>query len=60
MSTCRNGHLLSKVGMIWTGNHYQCLACRRKSVGEAQRRYDGTVRGILTRVKSNAGRRGTR
>lgn len=59
MSTCRNGHLLSKVGMIWTGDHYQCHACRRSSVREAQRRYIGTAKGQLADIRAAAKARTT-
>ena len=58
MSTCKNGHYLSKAGMIWTGTHYQCHACRRASVAAAQSRYAGTAKGILARVRENARTRG--
>ncbi len=60
MSDCRNGHALSKAGMVWTGTHYQCRTCRLRSVREANERYFSTAKGLLAKVRGiAAARKGT-
>jgi hypothetical protein len=51
---CPQGHDKRVVGVV----NYHCRECHRASVREAQRRYEGTAKGMLAHLRYDAKRRG--
>lgn len=54
---CPQGHDTFEVGRT---SQSHCMTCHRASVRAAQRKYEGTAKGMLTLTRYEAKRRGTR
>jgi hypothetical protein len=54
---CRKGlHDVTRPGArVWTGHNWTCRSCREAGRRDAQARYEGTLKGFLTKLRWHSG-----